>query len=101
MLAKIVLACGLSAEKEARPFAVGNIPVAIAAAARAAGLPFCVVYGLSPKQVGAQWGARAYEWMADGETNWCFAERLEVINADPARKRQLWSCLKRIKEEAS
>lgn len=98
MLDKVILACGLEEEKHSNKLAI-SAPQALASTLKGQKPHFVVVYGLSPKHIGAQWESKLYTWMPGGGRNWCFAERLETINADMDKKRLLWSCLKRIKEE--
>jgi len=99
MLDKIFLACGLNADEEATTFEVsppqavaGNIPQDVV------GLRIAV-FGLSPKQVGALWSVSLYQWIKIDDHFWCFAERLEDIEADIEKKKRLWNCLKILKDE--
>jgi len=98
MLDKIFLACGLNPHEEASIFVcsppqsvVANIP------SGAKGLRIAV-FGLSPKQIGTLWSVPMYQWISVGEHFWCFAERLEHIEADIEKKKHLWNCLKILRE---
>ncbi len=97
MLEKIYVACSLNPNSESSTFefappkaVVGGIPTTIV------GLHIAV-FGLSPKQIGAQWNVTPYQWTKIGDQFWCFAERLETIEADIEKKKLLWSCLKILK----
>ncbi len=101
MLENIYLACELNPNSESSTFecsppkaVVGGISTEIA------GLRIAV-FGLSPKQIGAQWTVPQYQWFKIGSQYWCFAERLEDIETDIEKKKQLWHCLKVLKESKS
>ncbi|MFK8054619.1 MAG: hypothetical protein AB8F78_00745 [Saprospiraceae bacterium] len=98
MLEKIFLACGLNPADEASTFeCFPPQAVAVSIPSGAAGLRIAV-FGLSPKQIGAQWAILPYQWLKIGDHYWCFAERLEDIEADIEKKKRLWGCLKILKE---
>lgn len=97
MLEKIFLACGLNPNEEASTYEcappqaiVSNIPAQVNTLR-------IVVFGLSPKQVGALWSVAQYQWVAADDHFWCFAERLEDIETDIEKKKLLWNCLKILK----
>ena len=92
-LAAILKACGLAVSAGAEllpvdlPVSVGNWLVT--------GPPLHVVsFGVSPERLGLRHQVGQYVWLSLGVQRWCFAERLQVIAQDAARKRRLWECLK-------
>lgn len=104
MARKVCLACGLTPGRDAALLPVDG-PLALVAELRALpaaeGPRFVVAYGLGPGELGAAWAAARYAWIPDGGRAYCFAEAPEVIDADLARKKRLWACLKRVREAAA
>jgi len=97
MLEKIYTACELEAEVETTTITC-DPPQNIASNVHSHGADLHVaIFGLSPKQIGALWTVSPYQWINVGQQTWCFAERLEIIEADLEKKKQLWSCLKILK----
>ena len=97
MLSNIYLACGLNPNSESLTFECSPPKKVVGAISRdLLGLRIAV-FGLSPKQIGALWAVTPYQWININGQFWCFAERLENIEADIEKKKQLWSCLKILK----
>lgn len=98
MLEKIFLACGLNPNEEASIFECSPPQSVVRSIPKESKGLRIAVFGLSPKQVGALWSVSMYQWITVGDHFWCFAERLEDIEADIEKKKHLWSCLKILKE---
>ena len=104
MLRRVAGACGLDADTQAAFLALdgdSGLVASLRDAAAAAGAPprrVVAAYGLTPRQIGAAWLTERYAWVDDGAVAYCFAEPPEIINDDLARKKALWTCLRRVKE---
>jgi len=96
---KILQACGLDPEVDAHRISVEH-DINLASASLPDSVESLIIYGLSPKQLGANWQVTPYTWLRDNGRRWCFAERLELIAADPAKKRILWNCVKALKNSS-
>ena len=98
MLKKIFTACGLDELADTQTLE-WSAPIALASnIAQHEHFYRVVVFGLSPNQLGAQWELPGYQWVKIGGQEWCFAERLEIIEGDMERKKRLWNELKVFKE---
>jgi len=97
MLEKIFLACGLNPNEEAATFECSPPQAVVTSIPPHIQDLRIVVFGLSPKQVGALWSVPLYDWIEIDKQFWCFAERLEIIETDIEKKKHLWNCLKLLK----
>ena len=96
-LANIVKACGLT---EGRDCVCAYVPDDEDLATRAlnSDVRAVVAFGLPPARLGLAAEAAAYRWTATlGGRRYCFAEGLQLIGEDMARKKRLWAAIKTLK----
>lgn len=94
LLANILKALKLDQERDCYTRLLDERPpVQLPQLVASSGCQRCVVFGYAPRALGVQWQWPLYRVLSRSGCHYLFADNLEKIGADSARKRALWEGL--------
>ena len=103
MVHKVSEACGQKVIVNGEPasLALPSGGSALVAAMQERDVPYVLVYGLQPAELGARWMLKRYCWITYGASQYCFVDDAQKIAQDQVLKRRLWDALQVVRSTAA